>query len=221
MRRQKPIITRKPIKHLYLRISIDGELLVSAPKRMAKKEIMAFLADNADWIAQKQQQQAKRKKQRQKPHHSSEQLNLFGQTYPLAYQRGGQGSLQIINNVGELRLRSDATAKTRDNVIRRFYRQQLFLQLEKQVARYQPIIGVSVNEIRIKQMKTKWGTCNRQAKRLWFNLQLVHLPLSCLEYVVVHEMTHLLEARHNARFYHLVENVLPDWRVWHHYLRNL
>ncbi|TAF56784.1 MAG: M48 family peptidase, partial [Oscillatoriales cyanobacterium] len=79
------------------------------------------------------------------------------------------------------------------------------------VAKWEPVMDVSINEARIKRMKTKWGTCNIKARRIWLNLELIRTPPHCLEYVVVHEMTHLLERLHNDRFHRLLDRFLPSY----------
>ncbi len=215
-------IIRKPIKHLYLRVHTDGKVVVSAPKQMSMKTIETFIDSKQDWITSKKEQQAKRKTISSTD--NDDELLLFGEKYPMIY-RSGQGirknQLELQGQEAIISLRETTPLPTLsvEKLIKQFYRQQLQAVLYEQVRYYQPIIGVSVNEVRIKQMKTKWGTCNIPNKRLWFNLQLAKLPIKCSEYVVVHEMTHLLERYHNRRFYRLVEKAMPDWEVWHRYLK--
>ncbi len=219
-------IVRKSIKHLYLRVDRDSRVVVSAPKRMPLKTIQAFIDGKQAWICQKQRQQARRQARAAAYLHAGNdhpnELRLFATSYPLSYRQGAKNNqLRLTEEGACVYLRKNATAQTLDNVLKRFYRQQLLLLLKQQVSLYQPVIGVSVNEIRIRQMKSKWGTCNTSAKRLWFNLQLARLPRQCSEYVVVHEMTHLLERYHNRRFYALLEKAMPNWRIWHNYLKSI
>src|SRR5216117_3474716 len=82
------------------------------------------------------------------------------------------------------------------------------------IAKWQRMTGVTVSEWGIRRMKTRWGTCNARARRIWLNLELAKKPPSCLEYILVHEMIHLRERHHNARFRELMDNVMPQWRVW-------
>ncbi|MGA2654702.1 MAG: SprT family zinc-dependent metalloprotease [Gammaproteobacteria bacterium] len=91
-------------------------------------------------------------------------------------------------------------------------RLQLQLQAEPLFSKWQAIIGVAINEWRIKKMTTRWGTCNIEAKRIWLNLTLVKKPIECLEYIIVHELVHLLERNHNRRFYAHMDRFLPNWR---------
>lgn len=218
-------IIRKPIKHLYLRIHTDGQVVVSAPKQMPMKTISAFIDSKQHWIATKKRQQQERAERKKLSHTDNlNELMLFGEKYPITY-RSGQGvrknHIELQGQEAICYLRSNNVKPSVEKLINQFYRQQLQTVLNEQVYRYESVIGVSVNEIRIKQMKTKWGTCNIPNKRLWFNLRLANLPIKCSEYVVVHEMTHLLERYHNRRFYQLVEKAMPDWEVWHRYLKKL
>jgi predicted metal-dependent hydrolase len=99
------------------------------------------------------------------------------------------------------------------SVIEPWQKKQLHENIGILVQKYEKIMGVSVSEFRIKKMKTRWGTCNTRARRIWINLELVRKSLDCLEYIVVHEMVHLLERSHNARFKAFMDTYLPDWRV--------
>ena len=112
-----------------------------------------------------------------------------------------------------LRVRRGTTREVRDGVLQRWYRDQLKTQLPALVAKWEPRIGVEVNEVRIRKMKTRWGSANATAGRIWLNLELVKKPVACLEYVVVHEMVHLLERHHNDRFRKLMDREMPAWRL--------
>ncbi len=97
-------------------------------------------------------------------------------------------------------------------------RQKLYEDIAQLVEKYEKIMGVSVAEFRIKHMKTRWGTCNTRARRIWINAELARKSSHCLEYIVVHEMVHLFERRHNARFKSLMDTFLPSWRQYQHAL---
>jgi hypothetical protein len=93
------------------------------------------------------------------------------------------------------------------------YRQRLREQIPALIAKWEPEIGVRVTEWRIKRMKTRWGTCNCEARRIWLNLELTKKPALCLEFILVHEMTHLLERHHNDRFRAYMDQFMPHWRL--------
>ena len=103
---------------------------------------------------------------------------------------------------------------------RTWYRQQLKEQIAPLLAKWQPIIGVKVDEWGVKQMKTKWGACNIQKKRIWINLELAKKPQRCLEYIIVHELIHLLERLHNERFLAYMDGFMPQWKKYREELNN-
>ena len=102
----------------------------------------------------------------------------------------------------------------REAVLYRWYRRELRDQLPALLAKWEPRVGVTVADMRIRKMKTLWGSCNIEARRIWLNLELVKKPASCLEYVFVHEMVHLIERSHNARFQALMDRFMPQWRLY-------
>ena len=112
----------------------------------------------------------------------------------------------------EVHIRLDASMESRAMVVSEWYRQQLKQAVPALISKYQKMMQVEVAEFGIKKMKTKWGTCNPTARRIWFNLELAKKPPECLEYIVVHEMSHLLEPSHNDRFVALMDKFMPKWR---------
>ena len=112
----------------------------------------------------------------------------------------------------ELAVRAGSEIEHRREVLDRWYRKRLKLEIEPLIARWEPELGVKAASWGVRTMKTRWGSCNVKAKRLWFSLELAKKPPECLEYVVVHELVHLLERHHDARFKELMSLHLPQWR---------
>lgn len=112
-----------------------------------------------------------------------------------------------------LRVRAGTDTAKREAVLQRWYRARLYEQLSPLIAKWAPKVGVTVAQVRIKQMKTRWGSCNAQARRIWLNLELAKKPALCLEYILVHELVHLLERHHNERFRELMDGLMPQWRL--------
>ena len=102
-----------------------------------------------------------------------------------------------------------------------WYREQLKTLIPPLLEKWQPVLGVQVAGWGVKRMKTKWGSCNAASRRLWFNLELVKKPVPCLEYIVVHELLHLLERHHNERFAALLDTHVPQWREYREMLNSL
>ncbi|WP_205703430.1 M48 family metallopeptidase [Hymenobacter radiodurans] len=114
----------------------------------------------------------------------------------------------------ELSIPQDASKEQRESVLTAWYRARLKEQLPALLAKWEPVVGKQATAWGVKQMKTRWGTCNIQAKRIWLNLELIKRPPLCLEYVVVHELVHLHERYHNARFWGFMDQFMPDWRTY-------
>ncbi len=108
--------------------------------------------------------------------------------------------------------RNDHTSENRVLTLTAYYRVDLKTRIEMSISHWQDTIGVTANGWGVKKMKTRWGSCNIGAKRIWLNLELVKKPPECLEYVLVHELVHLLERKHNKRFKAYMDKYLPDWR---------
>ncbi|MBS9777425.1 MAG: M48 family metallopeptidase [Gammaproteobacteria bacterium] len=214
-------VVRKKIKHIYIRVYSDARVVVSAPLYISDQSIQEFILSKQHWINEKVNQQSVRHYQNTRiDEMKPSSFQLWGEQYPLQYNIDSKNSFSVIDNVGVVSLTKNAPSTKTRILLNEFYRDVLKNELEQQVALYESIVGVTVNEVRTKIMKTRWGTCNINAKRLWFNVLLAHFPKSCTEYVVVHEMTHLHERYHNKRFYHLVNSAMPDWKIWHDYLKN-
>jgi hypothetical protein len=129
-------------------------------------------------------------------------------------EHGGPATVGLSNNTTiELRVRPGSCREKRGAALNRWYRERLRGQIPQLIVKWEPELGVKVAEWRIKKMKTRWGTCNIDARRIWLNLELAKKPLSCLEYVLVHEMVHLLERYHNDCFRAYMDQVMPQWRL--------
>jgi predicted metal-dependent hydrolase len=117
------------------------------------------------------------------------------------------------NHTLDVRVRTGATREQREAALHRWYRQLLRSLIPDLIAKWEPVIGVTVADWGIKKMRTRWGTCNIDARRVWLNLELAKKPRSCLEYILVHEMVHLLERQHNDRFTEYMDRAMPTWRL--------
>ena len=208
------VVQRKLNKNLRLSVHPpQGRVRVSAPHSVSLNTIRAFVASRLDWI---QQQQIRVRALPCEPEHQYEEgeCHYFaGQAYRLnIIERDAAPALRLLDDSLELCIRPDSTRNKRETVLHEWYRAQMKQTLPAMIEKYETLMGVNVAEFGVKRMKTRWGTCNTAAQRIWLNLELAKKPLACLEYVVVHEMTHLLERSHNQRFVKLMDQFMPDWR---------
>ena len=209
-------VLRKNIKHLHLGVyPPDGRVRVSAPRHFDDAAVHLAVVTRLDWIRRHRAALQRQSRQSQREFATGESHYFAGRRYRLDVIEGsGSPSVRLRNNrTMELRVRPGSSRSKREAVLHGWYRQQLRAQLPVLVAQWEPIVGVTVNEVRIKRMKTRWGSCNINAKRIWLNLELAKKPPSCLHYVLVHELVHLLERRHNRRFRALMDRFMPQWRL--------
>jgi predicted metal-dependent hydrolase len=146
---------------------------------------------------------------------SGESHYFLGRRYRLCVVESvGDATVHLRNmSTIELCVRSEMDAKKRGLVLRRWYRQRLKELIPPLLEKWQKLLGIQAAEFRVKRMKTKWGTCNQEASRIWLNLELVKKPVHCVEYVIVHELAHLIERRRNNRFVSIMDQHLPQWRL--------
>ncbi|CEK09547.1 M48 family metallopeptidase [Legionella hackeliae] len=207
-------ILRKPIKNLHLRVyPPDGQVKVSAPIRFRLDEIHHELKTKMNWIRQQRQRFQARPHQPQPTYQTGEQLSFLGEIYTLVnIAHNARPKILVENNFIHCYIEANATFEDKEKLIQTWHRQQMKVLLPNLIRKWEPVLGVTVNDWGIKTMKTRWGSCNIRAKRIWLNLRLMIKPLACLEYVLVHELVHLLETNHSKRFYALMDKFLPDWR---------
>jgi predicted metal-dependent hydrolase len=147
---------------------------------------------------------------------SGESHYFLGRRYRMTVTRHDGPETVLLRSAArmELCVRPESGCGQRQRVLQWWYREQLRALVRPLVAKWEPILGVQVAEWGIKKMKTRWGSCNGTAGRIWLNLELAKKPPQCLEYIVVHEMTHLLELRHNERFRAYLDKFMPQWRLY-------
>ena len=210
-------LTRKNIKNLYLKVHPpNGRVKISAPKSMNEDSIRPFVVSKLSWIKKHQERLKKQKRIAEKEYVSGESHYFLGQPYLLnvVYTNKRLQGVEIRGNKYlDLFVRKNTPKNLRERVMMEWYRSQLKKLIPPLIEKWEPIMGVEVKEFGVKRMKTRWGTCNPAAKRIWINLELAKKNPICLEYIVVHEMVHLLEGSHNARFKAYMDKFMPSWRA--------
>ena len=210
-------VIRKDIKNFYIGVHPpNGHVRVSAPLHFDEDTIRMAVITRLAWIRRKQTEFAKQERQSQREFVTGESHYFAGRRYRLdVIEQDCPPKVWLPNNTKiALSVRPGSDRAKREAVMQRWYREHLRMQIPPLLEKWEPKLGVSVNEVRIKRMKTFWGSCNIGAKRIWLNLELAKKPSSCLMYVLVHEMVHLLERNHNDRFRELMDKFLPQWRTY-------
>ena len=209
-------IVRKDIKHLHLGVyPPEGRVRVAAPLHLDDDAVRLAVITRLPWIRRKRKEFEGQDRQSRREFVTGESHYFEGRRYRLdVVVSGDPTGIRLRGNAWiEMRVRPGAGRDAREAVLYRWYRARLRERIPKMIAKWEPKVGVKVADWRIRRMKTRWGTCNPEARRIWLNSELAKKHLECLEYVVVHEMVHLVERAHNDRFRKILDRVMPGWRM--------
>ena len=209
-------VVRKDIKNLHLGVYPPaGRVRVAVPLRVDDEAVRLAVIGKLGWIRRQQAHFAAQQRQSAREMVSGESHYYLGRRYRLrVIEHAAPPHVRLRSATTlELAVRPHTDATKRLEILNQWYRRELKRLIPDLIAQWEPIIGVQVAEWGVKRMKTRWGTCNISARRIWINLELAKKPPACLEYIVVHEMVHLLERRHNDRFKALMDRFLPQWRL--------
>ena len=210
-------IVRKDIKNLHLGVyPPNGRVRVAAPLYLDDDAVRLAVISRLGWIRRKQADFEQQNRQSQREFVTGESHYFQGRRYRLdVTEHNSPPTVRLVNNTTmALSVRPETDRDMREAVLYRWYRRELRDQLPALLAKWEPRVGVTVADVRIRKMKTLWGSCNIEAGRIWLNLELIKKPTSCLAYVLVHEMVHLIERSHNARFQALMDRFMPQWRLY-------
>lgn len=205
----------KDIKNLHIGVYPPmGRVRVAAPQRFDDDQIRIAIVQRLPWIKRQQAQLKEAPRQTQREMTTGESHYVWGNRLRLKVtERPGSGHVEIDGDRLVLYTSEDSTAQERRDLLDRWYRQQLRQAVPLLIAKWEAELEVTVPKWTIRRMKTKWGSCNRESRHLWFNLELAKKHPDCLEYIVVHEMTHYDERTHGDRFASLMDQRLPDWEL--------
>ena len=210
------LVVRKDIKNLHVGVyPPDGQVRVAAPMRLDDDAVRMAVVYRLGWIRKRQTEFKGQERQSLREFVSGESHYFEGRRYRLdVTECSAPQTARLVNNsMMGLNVRPGSDREAREAVLHRWYRLHLRNRASTLVAKWEPLIGERVAEVRIRRMKTRWGTCNRESRRIWLNLELAKKPTSCQEYIFVHEMVHLIERGHNDRFRELMDRYMPNWRV--------
>ena len=209
-------VVRKDIKNLHLAVYPPaGRVRVAAPLRVSDEAVRLAVVSRLGWIKRQRTKFTGQARQSEREYVSGESHYFQGQRYRLnVICQSGAAHVAIRNkSTIDLYVREGSDREQRERVMLTWYRQHLKEQIPALIEKWELVLDVRVADWRVKQMKTKWGTCNIEAGRIWLNLELAKKSPQCLEYIVVHEMVHLLERHHSDRFAELMGKFLPQWKL--------
>lgn len=205
---------RKAIKNMNITVLPPmGDVRVSAPLKMSDEMIRLTLAGRLSWIKQQQAKFMGQARQSPREMLSGESHYLWGERYLLdVVPTTGKHYLVVGHHHIKLFVKENTSHSNKLLVLERFYRDEMKKEITRLLTIWQNKMGVEAKQFGVKKMKTLWGSCNPDAKTIWLNLELAKKPKECLEYVVIHELVHLLERHHNDKFKAYMDEFLPNWR---------
>lgn len=204
----------KAIKNLHLSVHPPfGKVTISSPEKYDLEKIKIYAATKLGWIKKEQAKLIAQNREGAKQFITRESHQFLGNRYLLKVIDSPKTGVKLQHHTLELLVSPNKTMEEKRKVLYTWYRKELRLVLDKLVGLHAQKIGLGDVDFGIRISKTKWGSCNTESKKIWFNIELAKKPIECIEYIVVHELVHLLERHHNKRFILLMDQFLPNWHI--------
>lgn len=212
-------VLRKDIKNVHLSVHPPtGRVTISAPLRLDLDVIRVFAIAKIPWIREQQKKLLAQEREEPREYLNRESHYVWGERYLLrVLEAESSPKIELSHRSLIFHIRPGWNRARMEARLDAWYREQLKLEVPALLAKWERLMGVSVSRVFVQRMKTKWGSCNPETGTIRLNTDLAKKPRECLEYIVVHEMVHLLESTHNARFAALMDRFMPKW----HYRREV
>ena len=207
-------VVLKDIKNVHLSVHPpSGRVRIAAPEHMNLDTVRAFAVSKLAWIQEQQKKLQKQERETVREYLDRESHYVWGKRYLLKIEEVvGASSVELKAGNMILRIRPGASAEARGSVVSKWYREQLKAAMPALLLKWVPITGVEPGHIYVQKMKTKWGSCNPVNRSIRLNTDLAKKSPCYLEYILVHELTHLIEKTHNNHFTELMDQFMPQWR---------
>lgn len=208
---------RKNIKNIHIGVyPPNGRVRVAAPLRTTDETIRLIVLSKIPWIRKQQDKFARQERETPREYVTGESHYFLGQRYILNVIQGPYRTRILIAGKKHMNMfvRPNTSTIECSRIMERFYRRELRKALDSEVTKWEEKLGVYAREVKIKKMKTKWGSANTRESRIWFNLELAKKSENCLSYVVLHELTHLIEKHHNKHFKEIITSMMPNWKLY-------
>lgn len=214
-------VKRKNMKTLRLKVH-EGAVYISAPLRVPNYTISIFAKNNMEWIKRNLKLAKDKQEKKESLLNTGKSIKLWGQDLTLVFNSAVLCKNSHMVKHDQLIIPMDTAAAYKDKLLalEAFYRFILVQRIEKRLPIWEGIVGVKITHWGIRKMKTRWGSCNVDRRRISLNLDLVRWPMDCLDYVIVHELVHIYETHHTRRFWELVASFMPTWKTYHKMLQS-
>lgn len=211
MRSSDVTLLRKPIKNAYVRVNPAGEVVLSVPAEMEETEIDRILKKRSLWI-EKQQHYFRKYRTQIKEYVSGESVEYLGRNYRLKVIVSEEEYVKLSGGYVELRVRDKSDFDRKERLVKQWYKERAEYYFRKSLNQYAAMLQKEVLGLKIRYMKTRWGSCNPKTATVNLNIELIKKSRICIDYVVLHELAHLIHVNHDRRFYNYLSLHMPDWR---------
>ena len=209
-------VIKKDIKNIHLSVyPPSGTVRISAPLKMKMDDIRVYAISRLGWIKKQQDKLKKQERETQREYIDQESHYLWGKRYLLkVVVEDGIPTVELKHDKIILHIHPRTNNDKRRAVLEAWYRDKLKDAIPPLIAKWEKLVGVQIKKFYVRRMKTKWGSCNPTVKSIRINTELAKKPPECLEYIVVHELVHLIEPTHNSRFLALMDHLMPKWSFY-------
>ena len=216
-------VVKKDIKNVHLSVyPPTGKVRISAPLRMDVETIRVFAVSKLSWIKEQQKKVTEQERESPREYVERESHYVWGKRYLLKIvEEDSPPQIELRHSKMVLKVRPATRTERRREILDEWYRGQLRVAVKPLITKWEPVMGVKVNRVFVQRMKTKWGSCSRASGNIRLNTELAKKPSECLEYIVMHEMAHIIEPTHNNRFMDLMDRLMPNWRFYRQQLNRL
>ena len=216
-------VIKKDIKNVHLSVyPPTGKVRISAPLRMNVETIRVFAVSKLSWIKQQQKKVIEQERESPREYIERESHYVWGKRYLLrVVEKDGPPQIELRHNKMVFHVRPGTSTERRQEILEEWYRLQVKAAVRPLLAKWVPVMGVKVDRVFVQRMKTKWGSCSRKSCSIRLNTDLAKKPTECLEYIVVHELAHLIEPTHDRGFVDLMGRLMTNWRFYKELLNRL
>ena len=204
-------IVRKDVKNITLKVRPNGEAILTTPKAASDEHIKFIMQKRAKWIAKKRTFFASFKTP-QKEYVSGEDFKYLGRSYRLKVMQSKEERVKLQRGYLELFVKDKSDLERKENLVHEWYNEKATLYFFNILQEFNKIVKQDIKSVKIRQMKTRWGSCNPYKSYINLNIELIKKPRACIEYVVFHELVHLLHPDHSKKFYDYLTLYMPDWQ---------
>lgn len=210
-------IEKKKVKNINIKVHSDLQVYVSCPKIANIEYVKKIILNKLDWIEKRIQILKEREQQENKKYISGEEHYFNGKKYILKINPVEKAKLSYIKIEDQryinMYIPENTTIENKEKLMNNFYKENLIPKINEYIAKWSLVLNVNPKEYKLRKMKTLWGSCNITKQTILFNTELAKKSDKAIEYVVVHELMHLIERYHNKRFYSLLDYYYPDWKI--------